>query len=154
MVQLVPPKKWQGIVFMIICPCSLVSIYFSITNSTLLLRVLANAMLSAAVIFIIKDLQQLPHWVQSTLGVMVSLSRCTNPSTSSEGCCFKNSRKASFSCCLSAASKAIVVRSVCSVCRRFIFAKVFFIFYFNFLIHSIAGLIKYYYPYLYALTIN
>ena len=107
-------------VLMIICPCSLVSIYFSLTSASGSLRQADNDRASTGVTFIIKDLQQLPHCLQSIFGVISSFISCTSTSIAVASCRFKNKRSASFSPSFSAAITAIVARCVIN-CGSWVF---------------------------------
>ncbi len=101
-------KKWQGMVFMIICPCSLVS-----TNWVLKFSVdkfIQSAALSASsfVMWIIRFLQQAPQEVQSISFSTWILISCTSLSIVLLSLFLKNVRKASFSSVFFSAFSAII----------------------------------------------
>lgn len=114
MVQLLLCKKWQGMLLMINWPSALVSMYFSFTLASGWPRCNASDTASSCVTFIISDLQQLPHCVQSICGVTSALIACTMSSISPLFCCFKKSRKASFSLSFTPAITLICSRSFSS----------------------------------------
>lgn len=99
---------------MISWPSALVSMYFSFTLASGWPRCSASDTASSCVTFIISDLQQLPHCVQSICGVTSILIACTMLSITPLSCCFKKRRKASFSLSFTAAIALICSRSFSS----------------------------------------
>ena len=101
-------RKWQGMVFIIICPPALTSTYCSLKFADDKFMQSAALSASSSVMWIIRFLQQAPHVVQSISFSTCSLILCTRPSMATRSLFFKNVRKASFSSVFFSAFSAMV----------------------------------------------
>ena len=105
-VHILPDKKWQGMVFMIIMLLP-ASTYFSLNCALLQPTWPAILAASDSVTLIMSCRQQAPHFVQSICGLIAEFRRCTIRSISVPSLRAIKVRKARFSSSRSVADAAI-----------------------------------------------